>query len=96
MEDAFIEMDDATTDSATYLCSVPVDKEYQMEQKIVFIESNIVKNTLIGNSSGRILKTIVTKNLGEYRPLLHFRGCLGTHGTCTVVNPDNLGSPWSC
>ena len=39
-----------------------------MEQKIIFIESNIVKNTPIGNSSGKILKTIVTKNIGGYCP----------------------------
>ena len=68
MEDAIIEIGNATDGGGTYLCSVPVDKEYQMEQKIVFIESNIMKNTPIGNSSGKILKKIVTKNLGEYHP----------------------------
>ena len=37
-----------------------------MEQKMVFIESNIVKSTPVGNASGKILKTIVTKNIGKY------------------------------
>ena len=33
---------------------------------MVFIESNIVKSTPVANASGKILKTIVTKNLGKY------------------------------
>ena len=33
---------------------------------MVFIESNIVKSTPVANASGKILKTIVTKNLGQY------------------------------
>lgn len=43
MEDAIIEIGNATDGGGTYLCSVPVDKEYQIEQKNVFIESNIMK-----------------------------------------------------
>ena len=37
-----------------------------MEQKMVFIESNIVKSTPVANAIGKILKTIVTKDLGKY------------------------------
>ena len=35
---------------------------------MVFVTSNIVKSNPIGNSSGKILKTIVTKKLGKYNP----------------------------
>ena len=40
--------------------------DYQIEQKIVFIESNIVKSTPVANGNGKVLKTIVTKDLGKY------------------------------
>ena len=33
---------------------------------MVFIESNIVKSTPVANANGKILKTIVTKDLGKY------------------------------
>ena len=63
IKDAVIELGDDANEGDTYLCSIPVDKEYQIEQKMAFIESNIVKSTPMGNSSGKILKTIVTKDL---------------------------------
>ena len=44
------------------LCS----KDYQIEQKMVFIESNIVKSTPVANGNGKILKTIVAKKPGVY------------------------------
>ena len=66
MEDAVIEIGNESNEDGTYTCSVPINKEYQVEQKMVFIESNIVKSTPVANASGKILKTIVTKNLGKY------------------------------
>ena len=66
MEDAVIEVYSDENAGGTYTCSLPINKEYQIEQKIVFIESNIVKSTPVVNANGKILKTIVTKNLGKY------------------------------
>ena len=42
----------------TYICSVPINKDYQMEQKMVFIESNIVKSTPVANASGKYWKQL--------------------------------------
>ena len=71
-EDAIIEIynddddDDDDNTGNTYTCSVPINMDYQIEQKIVFIESNIVKSTPVANGNGKVLKTIVTKDLGKY------------------------------
>ena len=66
MEDAIIEVYSDDNIGGTYTCSVPINKDYQIEQKMVFIESNIVKSTPVANANGKILKTIVTKDLGKY------------------------------
>ena len=61
MEDSIILRGEGNN-GGSFHCSQPIDKEYQIEQTIVFVTSNIVKNSLIGNSTGKILKTIVTGN----------------------------------
>ena len=68
MEDAVIEIynDDHYNKGGTYTCSVPVNKEYQIEQKMIFIESNIVKSSPVAHGNGKILKTIVMKKPGVY------------------------------
>ena len=66
MEDAVIEVSSDDNRGGTYTCSVPINKEYQIEQKMIFIQSNIVKTTPVGNGNGKILKTIVAKKTGVY------------------------------
>ena len=64
MEDEVIEVSSDNNTGGTYTCSVPLNDEYQIKQKMVFID--IVKSAPLANASGKILKTIVTKNLGKY------------------------------
>ena len=66
MENAVIEVSSDDNRGGTYTCSVPINKEYQIEQKMIFIQSNIVKTTPVGNGNGKILKTIVAKKTGVY------------------------------
>ena len=62
MEDSLIEIYNDDNSGGSYTCSVPINKEYQIEQKMIFIQSNIVKSTPVANGNGKILKTIVAKN----------------------------------
>ena len=66
MENAVIEVSSDDNKGGTYTCSVPINKEYQIEQKMIFIQSNIVKSTPVANGNGKILKTIVAKKPGVY------------------------------
>ena len=66
MENAVIEVSSDDNRGGTYTCSVPINKEYQIEQKMIFIQSNIVKSTPVANGNGKILKTIVAKKPGVY------------------------------
>ena len=51
--------------SGTYVASIPVDFNFNLKQKFMFVEMSAIKNVPIGNGNGKILK-IVPLSLDSY------------------------------
>ena len=52
----------------TYIASIPINFDFSLKQKFMFIEMNAIKNVPIGNGNGRILKIVPLslESFGQY------------------------------
>ena len=52
----------------SYIASIPINFNFNLKQKFMFVEMNAIKNVAIGNGNGKILKIIPLslESFGQY------------------------------